>query len=46
MSSRLFAPDMEAMLLEKHEDVRVMASGSTLRVAYKYSLIGSRISFE
>ena len=33
------------MLLEKHEDVWVMASGSTLRVAEKYALIGSRIKF-
>ena len=45
MSPRLFSPDMESMLLEQYEDVRVKASGSTLMVAEKYALIGTRIKF-
>ena len=45
MSPRLFSPDMDLMLLEQYEDVRVKASGSTLRVAEKYALIGTRIKF-
>ena len=45
MSPRLFSPDMESILLEQYEDVRVKASGSTLRVAEKYALIGTRIKF-
>ena len=45
MSPRLFSPDMEAMLLQKYEDVGVKASGSTLRVAEKYALIETRIKF-
>ena len=45
MSPRLFSPDMESMLLEQYEDVRVKASGSTLRVAEKYALIGTGINF-
>ena len=43
MPPRLFSPDMELMLLEQYEDVRVKASGSTLRVAEKYALIGTEI---
>ena len=46
MSPRLFSPDMEPMLLEQYENVWVKASGSTLRVAEKYALIGTRINFE
>ena len=45
MSPRLFSPDMEPMLLGQYEDVWVKASGSTLRVAQKYTLIGTRIKF-
>ena len=45
MSSRLFSPDMEPMLLEQYEDVWMKASGSTLRMAKKYALIGTRIKF-
>ena len=45
MSPRLFSPDMEPMLLEQYEDVWVKAGGSTLRVAEKYALIGTRIKF-
>ena len=45
MSPHLFSPDMEPMLLEQYEDVWVKASGSTLRVAEKYALIGTRIKF-
>ena len=44
-SPRLFSPDMEPMLLGQYEDVWVKASGSTLRVAKKYALIGTRIKF-
>ena len=45
MSPRSFSPDTEAMFLEQYEDVWVKASGSTLRVAEKYGLIGTRIKF-
>ena len=45
ISPPLFSPDMELMLLEQYEDVRVKASWSTLRVADKYALIGTRIKF-
>ena len=45
MSPRWFSPDMELMLLEQYADVWVKASGSTLRVAEKYALIDTRITF-
>ena len=43
ISSRLFSPGMEAMLLEQYEDVWVKASGSMLRGAEIFALIGTKI---
>ena len=45
MSPRLFSSDTEPMLLKQYEDVWVKASGSTLRVAEKYAVIGTRMKF-